>query len=99
MRVRREGIFKMHSEDDDNNLPIAFQQRRHEQRIENVLADVKAWRTKSQKERVSCCEASRLSLFGVSLLTDENGVGGLGDVLERWSGSPRSRQDRSLFSA
>lgn len=52
MRVRTEGVFKMHSEDDDYNLPIAFQQRRHEQ-IEGFVADLmKNWRLKS-KERVS----------------------------------------------
>jgi hypothetical protein len=53
MRVRRsaEGVFKMHSEDDDYNLPVAFQQRRHEQRIEGLLAEImKNWRL---KERVS----------------------------------------------
>lgn len=53
MRVRREGVFKMHSEDDDYNLPITFQQRRHEQRTELVLADLmKNWRLKSQKVRL-----------------------------------------------
>lgn len=44
----------MHSEDDDYNLPITFQQRRHEQRTELVLADLmKNWRLKSQKVRLS----------------------------------------------
>jgi hypothetical protein len=52
MRVRSEGVFKMHSEDDDVNLPLAFQQRRHEQKIEGLLADImKNWRL---KERVRC---------------------------------------------
>lgn len=50
MRVREEGVFKMHSEDDDYNLPIAFQQRRYEPRIEGFLTDLKNWRL---KERVS----------------------------------------------
>lgn len=55
MRVRSEGVFKMHCEDDDLNLPIAFQQRRHEQKIEGLLEELgtKSWRQKSQKERVS----------------------------------------------
>jgi hypothetical protein len=56
MRVRTEGVFKMHSEDDDFNLPIAFQQRRHEQKIEGLLADLmKNWRL---KERVRCTVGS-----------------------------------------
>lgn len=51
MRVRTEGVFKMHNEDDDMNLPLAFQQRRHEQKIEGLLVDImKNWRL---KERVS----------------------------------------------
>lgn len=42
----------MHSEDDDYNLPIAFQQRRHEPRVDTFFADLmKNWRL---KERVSC---------------------------------------------
>lgn len=50
MRVRTEGVFKMHSEDDDFNLPIAFQRRRQ---IEGFAVDLmKNWRLKS-KERVS----------------------------------------------
>lgn len=50
MRVRTEGVFKMHNEDDDYNLPIAFQQRRHEQKIEMLADLMKNWRL---KERVS----------------------------------------------
>lgn len=51
MRNRPEGIFKMHSEDDDYNLPLALQ-RRHEP-MEGFVADLmKNWRLKS-KERVS----------------------------------------------
>ena len=51
MRVKEEGVFKMHREDDDVNLPIAFCERRHEQPIEgNANLIVKNWRL---KERVS----------------------------------------------
>lgn len=55
MRDRSEGVFKMHSEDDDYNLPIAFQHRL-DHRIEGLLEELamKNWRNqKSQKERVS----------------------------------------------
>lgn len=53
MRVHAEGVFKMHCEDDDYNLPIALQQRRHEQKIEGLLADImRNWRLKERVSRV-----------------------------------------------
>lgn len=49
MRVKQEGIFKMHSEDDDFNLPLTFTQRRHEQPIEgSVNLMIKNWRLKER---------------------------------------------------
>lgn len=51
MRVKEEGIFKMHSEDDDYDLPLTFSQRRHEP-IEGAANLIKNWRL---KERVRCC--------------------------------------------
>ena len=55
MRVKEEGIFKMHSEDDDYNLPLSFTHRRHEQQAIDSASNlmVKNWRL---KERVSCLE-------------------------------------------
>lgn len=52
MRVKEEGIFKMHSEDDDYNLPLSFTHRRHEQQAIDGASNlmVKNWRL---KERVS----------------------------------------------
>lgn len=52
MRVKEEGIFKMHSEDDDYNLPLSFTHRRHEQQATDGASNlmVKNWRL---KERVS----------------------------------------------
>lgn len=57
--MRTEGLFKYHSEDDDYNLPIAFQQRRHEQKIEGFLADqmMKNWRLKERVSVLCCCIA------------------------------------------
>lgn len=49
MRVKEEGIFKMHSEDDDYSLPLAFTHRRHENNIEgsaNLM--IKNWRLKER---------------------------------------------------
>lgn len=51
MRVKQEeGIFKYHSEDDDFGLPLAFQQRRHDQPIETLLSNLvtKNWRLKER---------------------------------------------------
>lgn len=52
MRVKEEGVFRMHSEDRDELLPIVFIQRRHEHPpIESSnLAVIKNWRL---RERVS----------------------------------------------
>jgi hypothetical protein len=51
MRVKEEGVFKMHREDDDVNLPLAFSERRHEQPIDgNANLMIKNWRL---KDRVS----------------------------------------------
>lgn len=67
MRVRTEGVFKMHSEDDDYNLPMSFQQRRHEQKIEGLLAEVtRNWRL---KERVSRFFSSRRTKILANLIT------------------------------
>lgn len=54
MRVKEEGVFKMHSEDKDELLPIVFTQRRHEQppMESNLAVLIKNWRL---RERVSCC--------------------------------------------
>lgn len=55
----------MHSEDDDLVLPLAFSQRRHEQKIEGLLADImkQNWRL---KERVSrCCFIGNLMEFDI----------------------------------
>lgn len=84
MRVRTEGVFKMHSEDDDINLPLAFQQRRHEPRIEGILADImKNWRL---KERVSvCCCNQPFPYFELYFCADENGVGSASAVSKCWS--------------
>lgn len=52
MRVKEEGIFKMHSEDDDYALPLAFIHRRHEHQSAEGSTNlvIKNWRL---KERVS----------------------------------------------
>lgn len=50
MRVKEEGVFKMHSEDDDASLPIAFSLRRHEQppMDVNLASMIKHWRLKER---------------------------------------------------
>lgn len=50
MRVKPEGVFKMHNEDDDALLPISFNQRRHEQPPldVNLASMIKHWRLKER---------------------------------------------------
>lgn len=51
MRVKEEGIFKMHSEDKDELLPVAFMQRRHEHEPpmeNNNLILIKNWRLRER---------------------------------------------------
>lgn len=87
MRVKQEGVFKMHSEDDDASLPISFTQRRHEQPPLNVnLASmIKHWRL---KERVSlllpCWEFPILNLFFSSFSQDEDSFCSACTLLKCW---------------
>jgi hypothetical protein len=52
MRVKEEGVFKMHCEDKDEILPIVFTQRRHEQppslESNNLAAMIKNWRLRER---------------------------------------------------
>lgn len=74
----------MHSEDDDYNLPIAFQQRRHEP-IEGFVADLmKNWRLKS-KERVSLLSSANPASSLILSFTDENSFRGTRSLLKHWS--------------
>lgn len=72
----------MHSEDDDINLPLAFHQRRHEQRSEGeILTDISKSSNWRLKERVSCCCCILSFLeFNDNFTTDEDGVGSAGAV-------------------
>jgi hypothetical protein len=83
MRVRAEGIFKMHSEDDDYNLPITFHQSRHEP-IESFLVDLmKNWRLKSKERVRRKTFAIWSNVSHVFLVSDENSVRGAGFVPQR----------------
>lgn len=50
MRVKPEGVFKMHNEHEDALLPISFSQRRHEEPPLDInLANmIKHWRLKER---------------------------------------------------
>jgi hypothetical protein len=50
IKMKYEGVFKMHSEDDDLNLPISYQNLFYDRFDDFQIIDCKNWRL---KERVN----------------------------------------------
>lgn len=71
----------MHCEDDDYNLPIALQERRHGQKIEGLLEDImRNWRLKERVSRVEAFVAYSL----LSPFLDENSLSRSSAMSKRW---------------
>lgn len=46
--MKYEGVFKMHSEDDDYNLPISYQNMLYDRFDDFIILDCKNWRLKER---------------------------------------------------